>query len=179
MINGSYLRPPTVVVDPPIYGAICSILIPEIENGSATRWHAVWSSDRPLCDRYEAAQHDACGLRVDLVADYNFTSSDCAATNWTAPATIEVPIASIANYCPGLATPSYPAPGIDKEHLLWLIPLPLCIAFLVGFCWACICACRGLHNKEEEDKEEGETASEWPRPADQASTEMHMQAFEK
>ncbi|TGJ87445.1 hypothetical protein E0Z10_g1317 [Xylaria hypoxylon] len=179
MINSSNSRPATITVDIPIHGAICSILIPEIENGSATRWHAVWSSDRPLCDRYEAAQYDACGLQVDLVTDYSFTLSDCVATNWIAPATIEIPIASIAEYCPDLGTASYLTPNIDKEHLWWLAPLPLCIAFLVGLFWACISVCRGLGNKEGGDEGEEETASEWPRPAYLASADMEVEASEK
>ncbi|RYC64870.1 hypothetical protein CHU98_g1359 [Xylaria longipes] len=119
MDNSSVSQPIPITVEVPNILAVCSILGPEFNNGSVSGWHAVWSCDKALCDRYKAAQYNICELQTDLMADHNFTFSHCATTRLAAPATLQAV---------GITYPYDPPPSLsfkDDEEVPSEPPHPL------------------------------------------------------
>ncbi|KAI1126223.1 hypothetical protein F5Y10DRAFT_267356 [Nemania abortiva] len=112
-------QPAHIAVDLPEYGDLCSILIPEIQNNSATEWRVIWSANETLCDGYAAAHYDVCELEEELAEPYRSIFPNCSTAKWTAPATIKVPAVSTVDYYPR------PRPSTMLEYLLFLLFLAM------------------------------------------------------
>ncbi|KAJ8128799.1 hypothetical protein O1611_g4832 [Lasiodiplodia mahajangana] len=176
MSSNSELRPAQIKVDLPVYGDICSILVPDIKDGHATEWHVVWSSNKTLCDQYEAAQYDVCEIRTELAQLYGSTFPDCSATKWTAPAIIDIPAASTTDYYPRPSPSTHATPDINVEPWWW----PIMLAFIVIVCFFCASLCYAFcFGKGDEQAQEENVASECPPPAYQAKTDVETGNVEK